>query len=135
MSVDLLNNAARVPGLASGDRPQPVLAVLAATHGSRGSGSLWHRIGIYGENMAHRDYGPDRRPACSARAADQIYVRGRIRRGVVRAGFCREPGKALRLCEFHLAQLRRVVPQGGVWVVGRYQRDGSEAAEPDPLLD
>jgi hypothetical protein len=72
---------------------------------------------------------------CSACAADQIYVRGRIRRAVVRAGFCREPGKAMRLCEFHLAQLQRVLPKGGVWVVGRYQQDGSEAAEPDPLLD
>ena len=77
----------------------------------------------------------DRRPACSGCAADQIYVRGRIRRAVVRVGFCREPGKALRLCEFHLVQLQRVVPKGGVWIVGRYQRDGSEAVEPDPLHD
>jgi hypothetical protein len=79
--------------------------------------------------------GSDRRPACSACAVDQIYVRGRIRRAVVRVGFCLEPGKALRLCEFHLAQLQRVLPNGGVWVVGRYQRDSSEAVKPDPRHD
>ena len=95
----------------------------------------WHRIGIYGENMARGDSHPDRRPACSGCAADQIYVRGRIRRAVVRVGFCREPGKALRLCEFHLAQLQRALPEGGVWVVGRYQRDSSVAVKPDPQDD
>lgn len=58
-------------------------------HGSGGRGWPWHRIGTYGENMARWDPGSDRRPACSACAADQIYVRGRIRRAVVRVGFCR----------------------------------------------
>jgi hypothetical protein len=93
------------------------------------------RIGIYGKNMARLDSGSDRRPACSGCAADQIYVRGRIRRAVIRVGFCREPGEALHLCEFHLAQLQRVLPEGGVWVVGRYQRDGSEAVNSDSLRD
>jgi hypothetical protein len=95
----------------------------------------WYGSSIYGEDMARLDSGSDRRPACSACAADQIYVRGRIRRAVVRAGFCREPGKALRLCESHLAQLRRALPEGGVWVVGRYQRDSSEATKPDSVHD
>jgi hypothetical protein len=104
-------------------------------HGSGGRGWPWHRIGTYGKNMARWDSGSDRRPACSGCAEDQIYVRGRIRRAVVRVGFCREPGKALRLCEFHLAQLQRVLPEGGVWVVGRYQRGSSEAVKSDPLHD
>jgi len=61
-------------------------------------------------------------------------VRGRIRRATVRVGFCRQPGKALSLCEVHLARLRQVLPAGGVWIVGRYQRDRRDAvpAEPGP---
>lgn len=104
-------------------------------HGFGSRGWSRPRFGIYGKNVARWDSGPDRRPACSACGADQIYVRGRIRRAVVRVGFCREPGKILRLCEFHLAQLQGALPEGGVWVIGRYQRDGSEAIKPDTQHD
>jgi hypothetical protein len=89
----------------------------------------WRGITIYGENMARLDSGSDRRSACSACTADQIYVRGRIHRAVVRAGLCREP-YVLNLCEPHLARLQGALPKGGVWVVRQYQPDGSEAESP-----
>jgi hypothetical protein len=74
------------------------------------AGWPWCGISIYGEDMARLDSGSDRRPPCSACAADQIYVRGRIRRAVVRAGLCREP-YVLNLCESHLARLQGVLPK------------------------
>ena len=101
----------------------------------RSTGGPWQRIGIYGESMARWGRGSDRRPACSACAQDQIYDRsGRIRRAAVRVGICREP-YVLRLCEPHLAQLQRVLPKGGVWVVEQYQPGGSEAENPAPHHD
>jgi hypothetical protein len=91
---------------------------------------IGQQIGIYGRSMARRDPDPDRRPACSACAADQIYDRSaRIRRAAVRAGICREP-YVLNLCEPHLARLQGDLPKGGVWVVRQYQPDGSEAESP-----
>ena len=60
---------------------------------------IGQQIGIYGRSMARRDPDSDRRPACSACAAGQIYDRSaRIRRAAVRVGICREP-YLLNLCE------------------------------------
>jgi len=60
-------------------------------------------------------------PPCSVCTWDKILDRnGRVRRAAVRVGLCRDP-HMLRLCEWHLAQLTKVLPPGGVWVVERYQ--------------
>lgn len=93
-------------------------------------------MGVYGENMARWDRGAaDRRPACAACAADQIYDRSdRIRRAAVRVGICREP-YVLNLCDPHLAQLQRILPKGGVWVVKQYRQDSFEAENPAPHHD
>ena len=65
------------------------------------------------------------RPVCSACAQDQIYDRsGRIRRAVVRVGICREP-YVLRLCQPHMVQLQRVLPEGGLRVIEQYQPDSN----------
>jgi hypothetical protein len=59
-------------------------------------------------------------PACSVCVQDEIYDQaGRHPPAAVRVEVCREP-YVLRLCEHHLAQLRRVLPAGGVQVVQRY---------------
>ena len=91
---------------------------------------IGQQIGIYGRSMARRDPDSDRRPACSACAAGQIYDRSaRIRRAAVRVGICREP-YLLNLCELHLARLQGVLPKGGVRIVKQYQSGGSEAESP-----
>lgn len=88
-------------------------------------------IGIYRRRMAGWGSGHDRRRACAACAHDQIYDRSAsVRRATVRVGMCREP-YILWLCEPHLAQLRRILPKGGVWVIER-QVSGSKADNPSP---
>ena len=52
----------------------------------------------------------------------------------MRVGISREP-YVLNLSEPHLAQLQRVMPKGGVWVVEQYQPDGSETEDPVPPND
>jgi hypothetical protein len=85
----------------------------------------------YGKSMARWGRAADG-PFCSACAQDEIRDRsGRIRRAAVRVGICREP-YVLRLCEPHLVQLQRVLPEGGVWVVEQYQPGGSDAENPAP---
>ena len=101
----------------------------------RSTGGPRQRIGIYGESMARWGRGSDRRPACVACAADQIYDRSaRIRRAAVRVGISREP-YVLNSCDPHLARLRGVLPKGAVWVVKQYQLDSSEAEDPAPHHD
>lgn len=59
-------------------------------------------------------------PACYACVEDEIYDRtGRHPRAAVRVEICREP-YVLRLCEPHLAQLKKVLPSDGMRVVERY---------------
>lgn len=44
----------------------------------------------------------------------------------MRVGICKDP-YMLNLCEPHLARLRRVLPEGGAWVIRQYPRGEAQA--------
>jgi hypothetical protein len=71
-----------------------------------------------------RKVGP---PPCTACGQDAIRGGRLVRppRAVVRVGLCREP-YVMALCEHHLAQARRLLPAGGVWVIEEYPHRSRE---------